>query len=128
MPMKMTTPTAWSLTSRVETDQLGPLAVPNETHIGGDPVAVLEDEILTDTVAGHIVAVLAESHGENEMTIGEAGGGNYLGSAISILRNEKHHRHDQVQLSMWNFTPCRKSGSGPASGASLRRRVARSYL
>lgn len=75
MRMKRTTPTAWSLTSRVGTDQLDPLAVPDETHIGGDPVAVLEDEILTDTVAGHIVAVLAESHGENEMAIGETGEG-----------------------------------------------------
>lgn len=87
MRMKRTTPTAWSSTSPVETDQLGRLAVRamiavlDETHIGGERVAVLEDEITSDTVAGLIVAVLAEIHGENEIAIGNTD----EGSLVDVL-------------------------------------------
>lgn len=87
MRMKRTTPTAWSSTSPVETDQLCRLAVKamiavlDETHIGGERVAVLEDEITSDTVAGLIVAVLAEIHGENEIAIGNTD----EGSLVDVL-------------------------------------------
>lgn len=66
---------AWSSTSPVETDQLGRLAARAMT-------AVLDETHLDEThIGGEPVAVLAESHGENEIAIGKTD----EGSLVDVL-------------------------------------------